>query len=126
MFLFLPVRDKSPIQFRKGSLEIVVSEREVLALFLAALWFLSRGRAIGLGDAKLIFSSSLLLGFPNSIVAFLFSFWLGGFIGVSLLIAGRKKLKSRIPFGPFILIGSALAYFFGPIFLEYTNLSLLL
>lgn len=96
------------------------------SLLLTALWFFSRGRAIGLGDAKLIFATSLLLGFPNSIVAFLFSFWLGGLVGVLLLIAGRKKLKSQIPFGPFILIGSTLAYFFGPIFLEYTNLSLFL
>lgn len=98
----------------------------IFAAVLALIWFVSRGRAMGLGDAKLIFASSLLVGFPASISAVLFSFWLGGIAGVLLLAAGAGTLKSRIPFGPFILAGTALAYFFSELFLAFTGLDLLL
>lgn len=82
------------------------------ALFLAALWFFSKGGWMGFGDVKLIFATSLLLGFPNALAALLFSFWLGGIAGIVLLLSRRKTLKSHIPFGPFILLGTVLAYFF--------------
>lgn len=82
------------------------------ALFMALLWLASRGKWMGLGDAKLIFTTSLILGYPAAIPAFLFSFWLGGLAGMALIFCGRQTLKSYIPFGPFILLGSALAYFF--------------
>lgn len=97
----------------------------VCALFFAALWFFSRGRWMGLGDAKLILATSLAVGFPASIAAFLFSFWLGGIAGVLLMAFGRKGLQSRIPFGPFIIAGGVLAYFFSAPFLALTGLSLI-
>ena len=97
-----------------------------LALFLASIWFLSSGRLMGLGDAKLIFATSLILGFPASLSAFLFSFWLGGAAGLVFLLSRTHSLRSQIPFGPFILLGSALAYFFSQPFLSLTGLSQLL
>lgn len=81
------------------------------ALLLALLWFISKGRWMGFGDVKLIFVTSLILGFPVSLVVFLFSFWLGGIFGIIWIVAGRGNMKSQIPFGPFILLGSVLAYF---------------
>lgn len=98
----------------------------IAALFLASLWFFSRGRWMGLGDAKLIFATSLLVGFPASPVAILFAFWLGGVVGIFLFAAGRHTLKSRIPFGPFILVGAVLAFFLSGPFLAFSGLDLLL
>ncbi len=95
------------------------------ALFFAALWFFSRGRWMGFGDAKLILATSLAIGFPVSIAAFLFSFWLGGIVGIILLALGKKGLQSRIPFGPFIIAGAALAHFLSAQFLTLTGISLL-
>ncbi len=83
-----------------------------IALFLAGLWFFSRGRWIGFGDAKLIGATSLILGFPASLAGLLFSFWIGGVAGAGLLAAGYATAKSRIPFGPFILAGTVAAYYF--------------
>lgn len=94
----------------------------VFALFFAALWFGSQGKWMGLGDAKLVFVTSLWVGFPNSLGALLFSFWLGGLTGLFLLLTGKKKLSSRIPFGPFIIMGSVIAYFFSDSFLIATGL----
>lgn len=97
----------------------------LLALFFAALWFFSRGKWMGFGDAKLILATSLVIGFPASIAGFLFSFWLGGIVGVFLMAVGSKELQSRIPFGPFIIAGALLAYFISPSFLAVTGLSIM-
>lgn len=86
--------------------------------FFAALWFFSRGTWMGFGDAKLTLAVSLILGWPASLAAFLFSFWIGGIAGGVLLALGRSTMKSTIPFGPFILVGAAAAYFFAAYFFE--------
>ncbi len=93
----------------------------VLALFFASLWFVSRGRWMGLGDAKLTFATSLALGYPASITGFLFSVWLGGLAGLMMLGAGAAGRKTKIPFGPFIIAGSTLAFFFSDRFLMLTG-----
>lgn len=93
----------------------------VLSAIPALLWLLSKGRWMGLGDAKLILATSLVLGFPASLIAFLFSFWLGGIMGIILIMARFKSLHSKIPFGPFIFLGSLLAYFFTPQFIQLTD-----
>jgi len=110
----------------RGTLLVDTAAALAFALFFAALWFFSGGRWMGFGDAKLILATSLMVGFPASIAAFLFSFWLGGIVGVALLALGKKGLQSRIPFGPFIIAGAILAYFFSAQFLMLTGLSLLL
>lgn len=90
--------------------------------FFASLWFFSKGRWMGFGDAKLILATSLIVGFPASLVAFLFSFWIGALFGIVVLCREGGKLKSKIPFGPFILIATALAYFFTDYFLAFNTL----
>lgn len=92
------------------------------SFMLAALWFLSRGRWLGFGDAKLMGALALLLGFPASTALFFFSFWLGAAWAVLLIVARRKKLHEKMPFGPFILLAALAAYFWGERFLAYTGL----
>jgi len=73
---------------------------------------------MGFGDAKLTLAVSFILGWPASLAAFLFSFWLGGAAGGVLLAFRRSTMKSMIPFGPFILGGGVVAYFFAGYFFE--------
>lgn len=96
----------------------------LIAFFFFALWFLSHGAWMGFGDVKLVLATSLLLGFPASIVAALFSFWIGATFGVILLALRLADLKTQIPFGPFILAGSAVAYFYSEAALWYIGMSL--
>jgi len=103
----------------RSELIIDVAISLILSIFLGSLWFLSKGTWMGLGDAKLVLATSLILGFPAAIYAFLFAFWIGGLMGIILLIFKIKTLKNRIPFGPFILIGSALAYYLTPQFISF-------
>lgn len=99
-----------------------VTSALILAIFLGLLWLISKGAWMGLGDVKLILATSLLLGYPASLSAFLFSFWLGGAAGLFLLALQKSGLKSQIPFGPFIITGSVLAYFWSQPFLYKTGL----
>ena len=88
----------------------------LLALPLASIWFFSRGRAMGLGDAKLFLAAGWFLGLLPGIAAFMLSFWMGAIVGLVLIVSSRKtsagfKMKSELPFGPFIVIATALVYF---------------
>jgi prepilin signal peptidase PulO-like enzyme (type II secretory pathway) len=95
--------------------------------FFGLLWFFSKGRWIGLGDAKLAFALGLFLSPIEAFSFVVFSFWIGA--GVSLLVllcmrilhSGQKHLrfyslpltmKSEVPFAPF-LVASFLIVFLG-------------
>lgn len=79
---------------------------------LAALHFLSRGRAMGFSDAPLAFGLALLTG-AAAIPGFIFSFWIGASIGI--IVLARRPRGSRmgveVPFAPFLAAGFLLAYF---------------
>jgi prepilin signal peptidase PulO-like enzyme (type II secretory pathway) len=81
-------------------------------LFLA-IFLISRGKWLGFGDVKLVFFLGLFLGFPQTLVAFFLSFFSGAIIGLILILSKKKKLKSEIPFAPFLIIGSFVAFFWG-------------
>lgn len=112
------------LSYGKAALEYDLAAALFFSAIFAALWLTSGGRWMGLGDAKLFFAASLILGYPFSLTAFLFSFWLGGLIGAALFFFRGKKLKSEIPFGPFILAGSLLAYFLTDVFLFSSGIGL--
>ena len=90
----------------------------LLSAFLASLFFLmivliSQGKWMGVGDIKLAFLMGLILSFPNILVALFLAFFIGAIIGIGLIIARKKTLKSEIPFGPFLVSGTFLALFLG-------------
>lgn len=83
------------------------------------LWFLSRGKWMGLGDGKLVLGIGWLLGFGGGISAIILGFWLGALVGIVLMSVprlhhGRSALtmKSEIPFGPFLIAGVFAVSFF--------------
>lgn len=91
----------------------------ILFLFVWLLWIISKGTWIGLGDAKLMLGMGLLLGFASGISAVLLAFWSGAAVAIfmlllkhSLLFGGKNiTMKSEIPFAPFLILGTALAFF---------------
>jgi len=90
----------------------------LLAAFVAAGFFLlivliSKGQWMGVGDIKLAFLMGLFLGWPNILVALFLAFFIGAVVGIGLIILKKKGLKSEVPFGPFLTIGTFLALFFG-------------
>lgn len=80
----------------------------ILALPFALLYFVSGGRWMGFGDAKLALGMGWLLGLAGGIAAVILSFWLGAIVSIFLLFLKLKKftVKSEIPFAPFLVIGT--------------------
>jgi leader peptidase (prepilin peptidase) / N-methyltransferase len=81
-------------------------------LFLA-IYLLTKGRGMGFGDVKLVPVLGLFLGFPKIIVGIYSAFLTGAIISLILLLFKKKKLKSKIAFGPFLLSGTIIAFFYG-------------
>jgi len=90
----------------------------LLAAFGASLFFLglvlvTKGKGMGIGDIKLAFLMGMILGVPKILIALFFSFLTGALVGVILILLGKKGLKSKIAFGPFLIAGTIFALFLG-------------
>lgn len=104
-----------------------------ISLIFASFWLFSGGRWMGLGDAKLVFGLSLFAGFPGAISATVLAFWMGAAVALSLMAAEKYAyargsgvgtfqlsltnkpitIKSELPFGPFLILGALIVFFFG-------------
>ncbi len=92
----------------------------ILALPFFLMWLLSRGRWMGLGDAKLALGIGWFLGLVSGVSAVILGFWIGAIVSVFLLllqklnlIGKRLTIKSEIPFAPFLILGLLIIFFFG-------------
>ena len=87
----------------------------ILFAFFALLWGVSRGRWMGFGDAKLALGIGWLLGMAKGAAAITLAFWIGAIAGVSLIYLSKNKygMKSSIAFGPFMVLGTAISFFWG-------------
>lgn len=97
--------------------------------FFAFLWYVSKGRWIGYGDAKLALPLGFIVGLSGSFSMVVLSFWIGSAISLTLIAYGRIKqkrgqaalrflvepltMKSEVPFAPFLIIAFLLVYLFG-------------
>lgn len=72
----------------------------------------TKGKAMGYGDVKFAFVIGLFQGLKLGVLSVYFSFLLGGIVGAALVILHRKKPKSAIAFGPFLVIGVLFTIFF--------------
>lgn len=68
---------------------------------------------VGLGDILLAPSLGLLLGWPKILPAVFISFVSGAVVAVVLLGLKKKKLTQHLPFGPFLIFGTAVALVWG-------------
>lgn len=85
----------------------------LIALPFALVWLFSRGTWMGLGDAKIAVGLGYLLGFSRIISGVVFSFWSGAIVGIFLILFSKDyKMKSEIPFAPFLVLGAIIAFFF--------------
>jgi leader peptidase (prepilin peptidase)/N-methyltransferase len=77
---------------------------------LGLLWLVTRGKGMGLGDVKLAPSLGATLGWLGVGTAFaglIVAFVLGVVVSLLLLVTKRVQRRTAIPFGPFLLLGSA-------------------
>lgn len=99
----------------------LVNGRYIEIVYAAAIGFLpiallvypSRGKWMGEGDVKLSLGLGVMVGYPNALIFIVTSFLLGGLYGVVALLAKKAKLKTAVPFAPFLAAGAITALFWG-------------
>jgi len=95
--------------------------------FFAVLWLYSKGRWVGLGDAKLALPLGFIVGIGGVFSMLVLSFWVGTALSL-LMIVGQKirmrgklrlhfmdvplTIKSEVPFAPFFILGFLAVYLF--------------
>ena len=85
----------------------------LVSLPFALFWLVSRGKWMGLGDAKLAIGLGWLLGLSRALSGIVLSFWTGAIVGIFLILFSKKhSLKSEVPFAPFLVLGTILAFLF--------------
>lgn len=108
--------------FNFGNFKIFIEPLSVALiafLFFSSIFYFSKGRAMGLGDAKLTVLIALFLSPLKAFIAFDLAFILGGIYGIILLAIGRKSLKSQIAFGPLLVVGAILSFFMSDLILKF-------
>jgi leader peptidase (prepilin peptidase)/N-methyltransferase len=77
-----------------------------------ALWLAVRGRGFGAGDVKLAFQLGLFTAFVSWGTlgwAVFATAMIGGVIAIVMLVIGAAKMKTELPYGPPMILGSWLA-----------------
>lgn len=100
----------------------------VLGGLYGLLWLISRGKWVGEGDIYLGTGIGLFLGdWKLALIALFLANLVGTLIVLPSLMTNRLERGSHIPFGPLLIIGGLLAWFFGPTILDwYQNLVFLI
>jgi leader peptidase (prepilin peptidase)/N-methyltransferase len=78
------------------------------------IWMVTRGKGLGFGDVKFAPLMGVLLGFPGVIIAFYVAFLTGAAAGVILILGRKKTWKSKIAFGPFLVLGTVVVWVWQP------------
>ena len=112
----------------------------IIAIPFFLIWLVSRGRWMGLGDAKLALGIGWFLGLVLGVSAVVIGVWIGAVVSIFLLLLSKLALvgfarsgllsfplknltmRSEIPLGPFLILGFVTVYFFQ---LDVTGLSTL-
>jgi len=81
--------------------------------FLGLLYLITKGRGMGLGDVKLAIFMGLFLGWQKTILAFYIAFVGGALIALVLMVFKKAGRKTLVPFGPFLIFGTLVAWFWG-------------
>ncbi len=79
------------------------------AFFLWCLYYFSQGKAMGFGDVKFVFVTGFVLPLPFVLLMLYGAFLTGGVISAILLVTKKRKLKSAVPFGPFLAFSFLIA-----------------
>lgn len=115
-----------------GSYKVISGPLIAAAVFGGFFYLLaavSGGKWMGGGDIKLSFLMGLILGVQKTSVAMLLAFNAAAIVGVYLLLTRKLKRDHQIPFGPFLIAGTIVAYLYGQSiinwYVELTGLNLI-
>ncbi len=86
----------------------------LLALPFAFLWLVSKGKWMGLGDAKLMLGIGWMLGLALGAASIILAFWIGSVVSLGIMLFSPSKInmKTEIPFAPFLIISTLIVFLF--------------
>ena len=95
----------------------------LIALPFAFLWWVSKGKWMGFGDAKLALGMGFLLGVTGDVTALMIAFWSGALVSLFLLLLKRYRftMKSEIPFAPFLVFATCVTFIFNLDLIAYLS-----
>jgi prepilin signal peptidase PulO-like enzyme (type II secretory pathway) len=90
----------------------------LLAALLAGggFWILAsvaNGKLMGGGDVKLVVLMGLILGMQRTALALFIGFDTAAIVGIALILTHRRKKSDYLPFGPFLIAGTIVAFLYG-------------
>lgn len=96
----------------------------ILALIISLVFFggqilVSKGQWLGEGDFYLSLIFAVLLGWEQFILFIVATYFIGAAISIPLLITKTAKMKSSVPFAPFMICGYLVTIFFGNNLIEW-------
>lgn len=81
--------------------------------FFGFQYWISKGLWLGLGDLIIGVFMGLILGWEKMLLALLISYVLGSVVGIAMIIKHKANMKTALPLGPFLVIGTVIAFFWG-------------
>lgn len=109
-------------------LSFFVLEVEIISLFIAGAlgggffllqFIVSKGKWIGGGDIRLGLLMGFMLGYPEVLIALFIAYVIGSLFGVTLILSGKKKWSSQVPFGTFLSLATFVSFFIGEYLVNY-------
>ncbi|MCL2182963.1 MAG: prepilin peptidase [Chitinispirillia bacterium] len=95
----------------------------LFAMGFIGTYILKKGDAMGMGDVKLMAWFGALWGVKAALIGIAFGAFLGAIAGGVMILIKKLGDDHRIPFGPFLGIGTAVAIFAGnPLLAWYMSL----
>ncbi len=95
------------------------------ALFFGGQVMLSKEQWLGSGDTQVGIIMGLFLGWKLFLVALMATYFLGLLITLLLMALKKVNRKSKIPFAPFLVIGTLISLFYGRYLIELYTKTLL-
>lgn len=95
-----------------GSISMMIAVGIALAFFGGQI-LISGGKWLGEGDLYFGIGMALIFGWQLLIAALVISYTFGAIVSVFLLLSKKVTAKSKIPFAPFLILGSLITMFFG-------------
>jgi len=113
VFFFLVGRLIPGPSWIEALLGILVGGGSLLTIIIVYSW-ITGNEGMGGGDVKLLAMIGALLGWQGVLFTIFFSSVLGTLVGLPVAWRSGRKLKTKLPFGPFLSMGAVAYIFFGP------------
>ena len=110
---FLPISNTSFIQDINQSLTGGMIGYSIIWLIIYLYKLVKKIEGMGLGDAKLMAGIGLLFGWQSVPFVLFVSAFLGLIFVLPSLMNKQKNMRSKIPFGPFIIVACLIYFIYG-------------